>query len=148
MARPSSTGPSQRQLRVGEQVRHAVSEVLQRGDVRDDVLENSVISISEVRMSPDLKIATCFVSPLGAADGDAVIKALNHHAKFIRGRSASALRQMKYMPEFRFRIDTSFDNYAKIDALLSSPEVSRDLEDANPDQDVDIDTDGDGDGDN
>ncbi|MGH6763292.1 MAG: 30S ribosome-binding factor RbfA [Phyllobacterium sp.] len=147
MNRPSSSGPSQRQLRVGEQVRHAVSQVLQRGEVRDPLLETAVISISEVRMSPDLKIATCFVSPLGAVDGEAVIKALNHHAKFIRGRAGSMLRQMKYMPEFRFRIDTSFDNYAKIDALLSSPEVSRDLGGANPDQDVDIDVDGDdGDG--
>lgn len=147
MTRPSSSGPSQRQLRVGEQVRHAISQVLQRGEVRDPLLENTVVSISEVRMSPDLKIATCFVSPMGAADGEAVIKALNHHAKFIRGRTGSTLRQMKYMPEFRFRIDTSFDNYAKIDALLSSPEVARDLSDANPDQDVEIDIDGDdGDG--
>ncbi|MBS9719223.1 30S ribosome-binding factor RbfA [Tianweitania sp. BSSL-BM11] len=129
MSKNQNSGPSQRQLRVGEQVRHAIAEVLQRGDVRDDVVEATVISISEVRMSPDLKIATAFVSPLGAKDDDAVIKALNHHAKFIRGRMSNALRQMKYMPEVRFRIDTSFDNYAKIDALLRSPEVARDLDD-------------------
>jgi ribosome-binding factor A len=121
-------GPSQRQLRVGEQVRHAISEVLQRGEVRDDVVEATVISISEVRMSPDLKIATAFVSPLGAKDDDAVIAALNHNAKFVRGRISHSLRQMKYMPEVRFRLDTSFDNYAKIDALLRSPEVARDLD--------------------
>lgn len=125
----TGTGPSQRQLRVSEQVRHAVSQVLARGDVRDDTLENAVIGISEVRMSPDLKIATCFVSPVGAIDSDGVISALNKNAKFIRGRAAAHLKQMKYMPEFRFRIDTSFDNYAKIDALLRKPEVTRDLVD-------------------
>lgn len=115
-------------LRVGEQVRHALSDVLQRGEVRDDLIENTVISISEVRMSPDLKIATAFVTPLGAADGDAVIKALAQNAKFIRGRVSGALRQMKYMPEFRFRLDTSYDNMSKIDQLLRSPEVARDLD--------------------
>ncbi|MCO4316889.1 30S ribosome-binding factor RbfA [Phyllobacterium sp. 21LDTY02-6] len=136
MARFSTgSGPSQRQLRVSEQVRHAVSQVLQRGDVRDATLDNAVVAISEVRMSPDLKIATCFVSPIGAANSDAVIEALNKHAKFIRGRAATHLRQMKYMPEFRFRIDTSFDNYAKIDALLRKPEVTRDLEDDQDDDD-------------
>ena len=119
---------SQRQLRVGEQVRHAISDLLQRGEVRDDLIEASVISISEVRMSPDLKIATAFVSPLGVKDDEAVVAALNHHAKFIRGRVSHALRQMKYMPEFRFRLDTSFDNFAKIDDLLKSPEVARDLD--------------------
>ncbi|MBA8899285.1 MULTISPECIES: 30S ribosome-binding factor RbfA [unclassified Phyllobacterium] len=128
MPRSASSGPSQRQLRVSEQVRHAVSQVLQRGEVRDDTLENAVVAISEVRMSNDLKIATCFVSPIGAKDGDAVIAALNQHAKFIRGRAGVFLKQMKYMPEFRFRIDTSFDNYAKIDALLRKPEVTRDLD--------------------
>lgn len=114
-------------LRVGEQVRHALADVLARGEVRDDVIESTVISISEVRMSPDLKIATAFVSPLGAADHDAVIKALARNAKFIRGRVSGALRQMRSMPEFRFRIDTSYDNMSKIDQLLRSPEVARDL---------------------
>ena len=121
-------GPSQRQLRVGEQVRHALASVLQRGEVRDDLLEKTVISVSEVRMSPDLKIATAFVAPLGAKDDDAVIKALARNAKFIRGRVSGALRQMKYMPEFRFRLDTSYDNFDKIDRLLRSPEVARDLD--------------------
>jgi len=116
-------------LRVGEQVRHALSETLQRGEVIDPVIENSVVSVSEVRMSPDLKIATAFVSPLSTGDDSAVVEALNKHAKFIRGRVSSALRQMKYMPEFRFRLDTSFDNFAKINELLKSPEVARDLGD-------------------
>jgi ribosome-binding factor A len=115
-------------LRVGEQVRHALSETLQRGEILDPLIEQTVVSVSEVRMSPDLKIATVFVSPLGAADDDAVVAALNKHAKFVRGRVSSALRQMKYMPEFRFRLDTSFDNFAKINDLLKSPEVARDLD--------------------
>jgi ribosome-binding factor A len=128
MSRSSSSGPSQRQLRVGEQVRHALSQLLQRGEVRDDLIETTVISVSEVRMSPDLRIATAFVSPLGARDDSAVIDALNRNAKFIRGRMSPALRQMKYMPEFRFRLDTSYDNMARIDELLRSPEVKRDLD--------------------
>ncbi|RCS25040.1 30S ribosome-binding factor RbfA [Phyllobacterium salinisoli] len=143
MPRSSSSGLSQRQLRVGEQVRHVLSDVLQRGDITDPVLETSVLSVSEVRMSPDLKIATCFIAPIGATDGDAIIEALSTHAKFIRGRVASGLRQMKYMPQFRFRIDTSFDNFSRIDALLRSPEVARDLPNPRDDDDGE---DGDADG--
>ncbi|WP_292898534.1 MULTISPECIES: 30S ribosome-binding factor RbfA [unclassified Nitratireductor] len=124
-----SSAPSQRQLRVGEQVRHAIAQALQRGDVSDDALANTVVSVSEVRMSPDLKIATAYVSPLGAADKEAVAAALNRHARFIRGRITPALRQMKYMPELRFRVDDSFENFNKIDRLLKSPEVARDLMD-------------------
>ncbi|TIM49721.1 30S ribosome-binding factor RbfA [Mesorhizobium sp.] len=127
MPRSTTSGPSQRTLRVGEQVRHALSETLQRGEILDPLIENSVVSVSEVRMSPDLKIATAFVSPLGASDADAVVEALNKHAKFVRGRVSGALRQMKYMPEFRFRLDTSYDNFQKINELLHSPEVARDL---------------------
>ena len=123
-----SAGPSQRQLRVGEQVRQALTVVLQRGEVRDEVLEATLVSVSEVRMSPDLKIATAFVAPMGAADDQAVIKALARNAKFIRGRVSGALRQLKYMPEFRFRPDTSYDNMARIDELLRSPQVARDLD--------------------
>ena len=131
----SSRGPSQRQLRVGEQVRHALADVIQRGEVRDDVIEGTVISVNEVRMSPDLKIATAFVAPLNADDDQAVIKALARHAKFIRGRLSGELGSMKYMPEFRFRLDTSYDNFDKIDRLLRSPEVARDL-DHDDEQDV------------
>jgi ribosome-binding factor A len=122
-------------LRVGEQVRHALSETLQRGEILDPLIEMTVISVSEVRMSPDLKIATAFVSPLGAKDAEAVVGALNKHAKFVRGRVSSALRQMNYMPEFRFRLDTSFDNFQKINELLHSPEVARDLDHDNDDKD-------------
>ena len=136
MSRSQNAGPSQRMLRVGEQVRHALAEMLQRGEIRDDLIEATVISVSEVRMSPDLKIATAFVAPLGAKDDAAVIAALNRNARFIRGRMSPALRQMKYMPDVRFRDDTSFDNYKKIDDLLRSPEVARDLsaEDGEDDQ--------------
>lgn len=128
MAPSPGSGPSQRQLRVGEQVRHALSDVLARGEVIDDVITSTVISITEVRMSPDLKIATAYVSPLGVPDGQAVIKALAQNAKFIRGRVSPALRQMRSMPEFRFRLDTSYDNMTRIDQLLRSPEVARDLD--------------------
>ncbi|WP_078719490.1 MULTISPECIES: 30S ribosome-binding factor RbfA [unclassified Bartonella] len=124
-------GPSQRQLRVGEQVRHAVAHILQRDVLLDDALRNIVISVSEVRMSSDLKIATCFVSLLNTVDKtshDAIISILNKHSRFIRGAISHQLRQMKYMPTLRFRFDNSFDNFAKIDALLRSPEVARDLQ--------------------
>ncbi|MFD1744495.1 30S ribosome-binding factor RbfA [Rhizobium helianthi] len=135
MSKATSSAPSQRMLRVGEQVRAAITQVLQRGEVRDDLIERTVISVSEVRMSPDLKIATAYVTPLGVTDHEKVIEALNRHARFIRGRLGGALRQMKYMPEVRFRDDTSFDNYKKIDELLRSPEVSRDLSESTADDD-------------
>ncbi|MGH6780870.1 MAG: 30S ribosome-binding factor RbfA [Ensifer adhaerens] len=128
MTRATSSAPSQRMLRIGEQVRAAITQVLQRGEVRDPVIEKTLIAISEVRMSPDLKIATAYVTPLGVPNHAEVIEALNRNAKYIRGRLGPQLRQMKYMPDVRFRDDTSFDNYKKIDALLRSPEVSRDLD--------------------
>jgi ribosome-binding factor A len=115
-------------LRVGEQVRSALTQILQRGEIADPVIETTVVSISEVRMSPDLKIATAYVTPLGSADRETVVEALNRNARFIRGKLSPALRQMKYMPEVRFRDDTSFENFRKIDELLKSPEVQRDLD--------------------
>ncbi|AFR25934.1 ribosome-binding factor A [Bartonella quintana] len=125
-----NAGPSQRQLRVGEQVRHAVAYKLQQGILLDDLLKNIVISVAEVRMSPDLKIATCFVSSLSTLHNVSptdVVNVLNKHSRFIRREISYSLRQMKYMPELRFRLDTSFDNFSKIDSLLRSPEVARDL---------------------
>lgn len=124
----SKSGPSQRQLSVGEKVRHALTEVVQRSEIRDPLLETAVVSVSEVRMSSDLKLATAYVTVLGQTDLDPFIKALNQNARFIRGRITPALKQMKYMPEVRFREDDSFDNFARIDALLKSPEVARDLD--------------------
>ncbi|WP_273789022.1 30S ribosome-binding factor RbfA [Bartonella sp. ML70XJBT] len=125
-----NAGPSQRQLRVAEQVRHAIAHILQRDILLDDILKDVVISVSEVRMSPDLKIATCFVSPLSTLKKSShidVVDTLNKHSRFLRGEISHTLRQMKYMPELRFRLDNSFDNFSKIDALLRSPEVARDL---------------------
>ena len=121
-------GPSNRQLSVGEKVRHALTEALQRGEIRDPQLENAVVSVTEVRMSNDLKLATAYVTILGQTDIPPFVEALNRNSKFLRGRIAPALRQMKYMPDIRFREDDSFDNFARIDALLRSPEVSRDLD--------------------
>ncbi|MEO0327687.1 MAG: 30S ribosome-binding factor RbfA [Pseudomonadota bacterium] len=128
MSKFSSKGPSQRQLRVGELVRHSLTQLLQRREVQDDALENTIVSVSEVSMSPDLKIATAYIAPLGGGDTQKIIKALAANAKFIRGRLAPQLNQMKYMPDFRFREDTSFDNYSRIDALLQSDKVRQDLD--------------------
>lgn len=128
MAKSSSSAPSQRMLRVGEQVRAAITQVLQRGEIRDPVLSNTLISVTEVRMSPDLTVATAYVTPLGVDDHSETIAALNKNARFIRGRVSPDLRQMRVIPELRFRDDTSFENYSKIDALLRSPEVARDLD--------------------
>jgi ribosome-binding factor A len=118
--------PSQRQLRVGELVRHALAEVLARGDAGPD-LEGVLVSIAEVRMSGDLRHATVLVAPLGAREPDAIVAALNRSAGFLRGRIAPALRQMKYMPDLKFRLDTRFEDDSNIDRLLRSPEVARDL---------------------
>ena len=119
--------PSQRQLRVGEIIRKTLSECLTRGDVCDPLLETSVVSISEVKMSPDLKIATVYIAPLGPQDIEAIVKALAEHAKFLRGRIGKQLA-LKFTPSLRFQPDNSFDEYAKVDALLRSPKVARDLE--------------------
>ena len=122
-------------LRVGEQVRAALTQVLQRREITDPVIESAVVSISEVRMSTDLKIATAFVTPLGNKDHDKVVAALNRNARFIRGKIGPSLRQMKYMPEVRFRDDTSFENFRKIDELLKSPDVQRDLDHSEEEKD-------------
>ena len=121
-------GPSQRQLRVGELVRHALVDTLARETLNEPALDGSPVSVTEVRMSPDLKIATCFVAPLGGGDAQPVVKALARRAKFLRGRTAAQLGQLKYMPSFRFLADGSFDEASRIDALLRSPTVARDLD--------------------
>jgi len=129
------TGPSQRQQRVAELVRHALAEVLARGDIQDDVITRHVITIPEVRMSPDLKLATAYVMPLGGKDEDAVIAALDRHRKALRQEVARRVN-LKFAPELRFRRDESFDEAARIDALLRSEKVQRDTHrtaDAGPD---------------
>lgn len=134
MSKAKNSAPTQRMLRVAEQVRSALTQILQRREITDPLIDAAVISISEVRMSTDLKVATAFVTPLGAINHDDVVAALNRNAKFIRGRLSQPLRQMKYMPEIRFRDDTSFENYRKIDELLRSPEVRRDLDAVDSDE--------------
>ncbi|MFJ5486936.1 30S ribosome-binding factor RbfA [Hansschlegelia beijingensis] len=119
-------GPSQRMLRVGELVRHALADVLQRGEVMDPVLEKHVITVPEVRMTPDLKLATAFVMPLGGKDEEKVLKALEANRKQLRMMVVKRLA-LKSAPDLRFRIDDSFDRGSQIDALLRSPEVARDL---------------------
>lgn len=121
-------GQSQRQLRVGELVRKALSDILAQGRIHDPVLETTLVTIPEVRMSPDLKIATAYVLPLGGTpdDGDRIVKALAQNKKFLRGRIAPKLT-LKYMPDLRFRYDDRFEESSRIDALLNSPKVSRDL---------------------
>ena len=123
----TSKGPSQRQLRVGELVRHKLSEMLSRGEIHDDVLASQVITIPEVRMSPDLKIATAYVMPLGGGDMAQVIAALNNNRKYIRGEVARAVA-LKFAPDVRFMADESFDEASRIDALLNSPRVRQDIE--------------------
>lgn len=125
----AAAGPSQRQLRVGELVRHALAEVLARGDFSDPALGKTLITVPEVRMSPDLKIATCYVMPLGGKDEKAVLAVLEANAKPLRGEVGHRI-DLKFTPELRFRLDTSFDEGARIDALLRSPDVARDLDGA------------------
>ncbi len=127
-----TAGPSQRQQRVAELVRHALAEVLSRGDIQDDVLTRHVITIPEVRMSPDLKLATAYVMPLGGRDEDAVLKALDKNKKVLRQEVARRVN-LKFAPDLRFLRDESFDEAARIDALLRSERVARDTAKPNPD---------------
>jgi ribosome-binding factor A len=129
MARPDETpeGRSVRLLRVGEQVRHALSEVLLRGDVHDDVLASHSVSVTEVRMSPDLRHATVFVKPLLGADETEVLKALKHHVRYLKGEVARRVNT-KYAADLKFVPDESFDEGSHIDRLLRDPKVARDLE--------------------
>lgn len=120
--------PSQRQLKVGELVRHALAEIFSRGEVLDEVIERHSLTVPEVRMSPDLKVATCYVMPLGGGEAGTVVKHLEQHKRFLRGEVAKRV-SLRYMPELRFREDTSFEASSRIDELLASPKVARDLDD-------------------
>ena len=121
-------GPSQRMLRVGELVRHKLAEMLARGDIHDDELAAHVITIPEVRMSADLKLATAYVMPLGGDKVDVVVTALNRNKRFIRGEVSRAVN-LKYAPDIRFRPDVSFEEGMRIDALLASDIVRQDVQD-------------------
>jgi ribosome-binding factor A len=120
-------GKSVRTLRVGEQVRHVLSEILQRGDVHDDTLARHLVSITEVRMSPDLRHATVFVKPLLGRDEEAVLKALRTNTAYLQREVATRVK-MKYAARLKFLADESFDEGSHIDAVLRRPEVARDLD--------------------
>ena len=124
---PQGPGSGQRQLRVGELVRHALSEMLIRGDVHDPVLTAHMITVPEVRMSPDLRLATIYVMPLGGRDQAEIIAALERHKKYLRGEISRRIN-LKFAPDIRFMIDERFDEAARIERLLRSPDVARDLD--------------------
>ena len=122
----SAVGGSQRQLRIGETVRHAVADILVNGSVHDPDLEGHIITVPEVRMSPDLKLATIYVMPLGGRDTGIVIAALERHKKFLRGEVARRVN-LKFSPDVRFRVDDRFDEAERIEKLLRTPAVQKDL---------------------
>ena len=124
--REQSTGGSQRQLRVGELIRHEVAEMLSRGDVHDPVIEAHMITVPEVRMSADLRLATIYVMPLGGRNEEDVLDALERNKRYMRGEIARRVN-LKFAPEIRFRIDEQFDEAERIEKLLRTPEVRRDL---------------------
>ena len=117
--------PSQRPLRVGEAIRHALAEILRQGRVRDPVLHDASVTISEARVSPDLKNALVFVMPLGGREIDAVVQALNRASPYLRGEVARACR-LKFAPQLRFRADESFAEGERMESVLRSPPVARD----------------------
>ena len=122
----SGKGPSQRMLRVGEMIRHKIAEMLIRGDVHEDVLAAHSITIPEVRISPDMKLATVYVMPLGGKSVKPVIEALTRHKKYIRTQVAQTL-DLRYAPDLRFREDETFEEATRIDRLLDSPKVRQDV---------------------
>jgi len=128
----AAAGGSQRQLRVGETVRHAIADILSHGSVHDPELEGHIVTVPEVRMSPDLKLATIYVMPLGGRDTDVVIAALERNKKFLRGEIARRVN-LKFAPDVRFRADERFDEAERIEKLLRTPAVQRDLAPDSPD---------------
>jgi ribosome-binding factor A len=114
-------------LRVGELVRHALAGLFARGEIEDELLAGAAITVPEVRMSPDLKLASAYVMPLGGAHAAQIVAALNRHQKFIRGRIAPEL-DLKFAPQVRFFVDETFEEFGKIDAILRSDRVQRDLQ--------------------
>ena len=125
-SRGAPAGPSQRQLRAGELTRHALVEILREEEISDDDLVGVSVTVTEVRMSPDLKHAICFVEPLGGGHADEVVKALNRHAKFLRGRLGRSI-DMKFTPDLKFVHDESFNTAGHMDALFRDPKVAQDL---------------------
>src|ERR1700689_1588216 len=128
----SAPGGSQRQLRVGETVRHAVADILSQGSVHDADLEGHIVTVPEVRMSPDLKLATIYVMPLGGRDTEVVMAGLEGNKKFLRGEIARRVN-LKFAPDVRFRVDDRFDEAERIEKLLRTPAVQKDLAPNSPD---------------
>ena len=125
--RDSGSVPTQRALRAGEVIRHAIAEILSRGEVHDPVIQGHLITVPEVRMSPDLKLATIYVMPLGGRDTKGVLAALERNKRYLRGEIARRVN-LKFAPDIRFRLDERFDEAARIEKLLRSPAVKRDLD--------------------
>ena len=125
--------PSQRQLRVGELVRHALADMLVRGEVHDPVIEGHLITVPEVQMTADLRLATIYVMPLGGRDTDEVLAALERNKRFLRGEIARRIN-LKFAPDIRFRVDERFDEAERIEKLLRTPAVKQDLIRKNPDE--------------
>jgi ribosome-binding factor A len=119
--------PSQRQLKVGETIRHALADIFSRREIVDEVLDRHSLTVPEVRMSPDLKLATVYVITLGGGEAAEAVAHLDKYKRFLRGLLAKRV-SMKFMPELRFKVDTSFEASARIDELLASPKVARDLD--------------------
>jgi ribosome-binding factor A len=109
-------------------MRHALAAILARGQIMDPDLEGKIITVPEVRLSPDLKIATVYVMPLGGAHGKVVVKALARNVRYVKGELGKQMRDMRFMPELRFRFDEQFDEAGRIDKLLNDPRVIRDLD--------------------
>ena len=126
-AKGAKSGPSQRQLRAGELVRHALVDILREGDLHDETLQGASVTVTEVRLSPDFRHAICFVEPLGGAKASEVVEALNRHAKFLRGKLGRSII-LRFTPELKFIHDPSFDEAARMNALFNRPEVRRDLD--------------------
>ena len=126
MGKQPRSAPSQRQLRVGELIRHELAEIFTRGDLVDPVVERAGVTVTQVEMSPDLRLAVTFVRPFRGEGGEALVNALESHRRFIRGRLSPRLG-LKFMPNLSFRLDTSLDYAEHIDRLLRDPQVARDL---------------------
>ncbi len=126
MKHQPAKGPSQRQLRAGELIKHSLAEIFQTADIRDSELEGEILNVAEVRVSPDLKHATVYTSSLGGKNSEDIARALNRHQRYLRGELARRI-ELKYVPELVFRGDHAIDAAERIDQLLRSPDVARDL---------------------
>ncbi len=133
--KPSRTGASQRQLRAGELIRHALVQVLYEEELQDEAMAGVSVTVTEVRLSPDLRNATVFVEPLGGAHAEEVVKALNRHAGFLRGRLGHAI-EMKFTPALKFLHDQSFEEAARMARLFDDPKIREDLAKAEPEPEL------------